>query len=202
VTTPAARRAYVRRGSRTDTSRTAALVSRMPFVVAVLALLCCGLACTLLLTTRSAVDSYQLAGARERNQELANQRAVLQQQVQQADSAPDLAARARDLGMIPARDPARLVVAADGAVTVIGKAVPAAGQPVPLLNPPLTVAPADPDQNERPFAVQLPQVSPLTTEVAPAPVRAPSIDVRAAGEVPVPVPVPLRTAGQIQGGLP
>lgn len=143
VKSGAAQRAYAKRRMRAEQSgdqhdlpkqRASAMAARIPFVAAIIALLGCGLALTLLLTTRSAEDSYQLGDARATNRKLADERAALQREVEAADSAPELAARARELGMIPAKDPARLVIGPDGGVTVIGKPTPAQGAPVPPLN--------------------------------------------------------------------
>ncbi|MGW4094575.1 hypothetical protein [Nocardia sp. NPDC004750] len=142
VKSGAAQRAYARRRMRESgsdsaflpTVRRSAMAARIPFVTAIIALLGCGLALTLLLTTRAAEDSYQLGDARATNRRLADERAALQREVEVADSAPELALRARELGMIPAKDPARLLVGPDGSVTVIGKPAPAEGTPVPPLN--------------------------------------------------------------------
>lgn len=142
VKSGAAQRAYARRRMRESGSdgaflpavRRSAMAARIPFVTAIIALLGCGLALTLLLTTRAAEDSYQLGDARATNRRLADERAALQREVEVADSAPELALRARELGMIPAKDPARLLVGPDGSVTVIGKPAPAEGTPVPPLN--------------------------------------------------------------------
>ena len=140
VKSGAAARAYAKRRNRADRPDLPALPSRsvmagrIPFVAAIIALLGCGLASTLFLTTRAAEDSYQLGDARALNSKLSEERAALQRQVAAADSAPELAARARELGMIPAKDPARLIVAPDGAVTVIGEPTPAQGPPAPPLN--------------------------------------------------------------------
>ncbi|WP_433714726.1 hypothetical protein ACQP2U_12000 [Nocardia sp. CA-084685] len=150
VKSGAAQRAYAKRRIRAEQSgdhhdlpkqRASVMAARIPFVAAIIALLGCGLALTLLLTTRSAEDSYQLGDARATNRKLADERAALQREVEAADSAPELAARARELGMIPAKDPARLVIGPDGGVTVIGKPTPAQGAPVPPLNSSATVAP-------------------------------------------------------------
>lgn len=142
----AAKRAYERRQQRAATvgggagaatvlpKKGSSFAARIPFVAAIIALLSCGLVVTLLLTTRAAEDSYDLSAARLHNQRLAEERAALQRDVEAANSAPDLAARARDLGMIPAKDPARLVVGPDGSVVVVGTPSPAVGAPVPLLN--------------------------------------------------------------------
>ncbi len=143
VKSGAAQRAYAKRRTRAEQSgdhhdlpkqSASAMAARIPFVAAIIALLGCGLALTLLLTTRSAEDSYQLGDARTTNRKLADERAALQREVEAADSAPELAARARELGMIPANDPARLVIGPDGGVSVIGKPTPAQGAPVPPLN--------------------------------------------------------------------
>ncbi|BDU01422.1 hypothetical protein [Nocardia sputorum] len=143
VKSGAAQRAYARRRMRAETGsdstflptvRRSAMATRIPFVTAIIALLGCGLALTLLLTTRAAEDSYQLGDARATNRRLADERAALQREVEVADSAPELALRARELGMIPAKDPARLLIGPDGSVTVIGKPTPAQGTPVPPLN--------------------------------------------------------------------
>ena len=143
VKSGAAQRAYDRKrtrasgraGSRQLPVRSETTVAgRIPFVAAILVMFGCGLILTLVLTTLAAQDSYQLSDAREANQTLTDERAALRRQVAAADSAPELAARARELGMIPAEDPARLVVAPDGNVTVVGEPEPAQGAPAPPLN--------------------------------------------------------------------
>lgn len=137
---------------------------RMSFVASIIALLGCGLALTLLLTTRATEDSYQLGDARRANQQLSNERAALQREVEAADSAPELAARAAELGMIPAKDPARLVVGPDGQVTVIGNPVPAQGSPAPLLN---TTPSVPASQPPKPVQAQGERVVPVTTTAKP-----------------------------------
>ncbi|MQY25564.1 hypothetical protein [Nocardia aurantia] len=176
----AAERAYAKRQNRTTRreklpplpARTGSVMSgRIPFVTAILAMLGCGLAATLLLTTRAAEDSYQLGDARRTNRELADEQAALQREVAKDDSAPALADRARELGMIPAKDPVRLVVAPDGSVTVIGKETPQQGGPVPPLNVSPTAPTAPPPklaqaQGERVVPVSPPRAS---TSVQAAP---------------------------------
>ncbi|MFI7668961.1 hypothetical protein [Nocardia sp. NPDC049526] len=228
VKSGAAQRAYAKRRMRAEQSgdqhdlpkqRASAMASRIPFVAAIIALLGCGLALTLLLTTRSAEDSYQLGDARATNRKLADERAALQREVEAADSAPELAARARELGMIPAKDPARLVIGPDGGVTVIGKPTPAQGAPVPPLNsspgtptvPPTgnaqargerlvpvtttpTAPPAQPNTGQPANAVAG-QASPTTspTLASPAPTPTPSPAAQAPVETPqpeTPQPVP------------
>ncbi|MGY0497770.1 hypothetical protein ACWZHB_04640 [Nocardia sp. FBN12] len=151
VKSGAAQRAYARKRTREQLldgielpEQASTMAGRIPFVTAIIGLLGCGLALTLLLTTRAAEDSYQLGDARAVNRKLDDERAALQREVAAADSAPELAARARELGMIPAKDPARLVIGADGEVSVIGNPTPAQGAPVPPLNGPPTTTPNSP----------------------------------------------------------
>jgi hypothetical protein len=165
VKSGAAKRAYARRRNRVGGGPVlpplpgrSVMSGRIPFVVAILVLLGCGLMCTLLLTTRSAEDSYQLSDARQANQQLADVQAELQRQVAAADAAPELATRARELGMIPAKDPARLVVAPNGAVTVIGKETAQLGPPAP----PLNTTPAAPTPTPNPAQAQGERLVPVT----------------------------------------
>lgn len=114
-----------------------ALISRVPFVVLVIAALGLGLAVTLWLSTGSAERSYQLGHAREINQGLLQQKEALERDVLEAQAAPALAESARNLGMIPSRDTAHLVQDAAGNWTVVGTPKPAEGVPPPPLNTPL-----------------------------------------------------------------
>ncbi|MEU3015101.1 hypothetical protein [Nocardia asteroides] len=187
VKSGAAQRAYARKRTREQLldgielpERASTMAGRIPFVTAIIGLLGCGLALTLLLTTRAAEDSYLLGDARAVNRKLADERAALQREVAAADSAPELASRARELGMIPAKDPARLVLGPGGEVTVIGTPTPAQGAPVPPLNGPPTTTPNGPlpghvqAQGERVVPVQpgAPTSSPATPGGTPAPVLA------------------------------
>ncbi|MCZ4078795.1 hypothetical protein O1W68_12640 [Rhodococcus sp. H36-A4] len=137
-------RATVHSGDGTATSHGAARLSlsgasmtaRIPFVALIIGLLSLGLGLTLLLTTRSAGDSYDLSDAKAYNEGLVQERASLQRDVELADSAPELARRAAEMGMVPAANVARLVVAPDGSVQVIGTPAPAEGKPVAPLDPP------------------------------------------------------------------
>ncbi len=114
------------------------VTARIPFVALIIGLLTLGLGLTLLLTTRSAGDSYDLSEAKAYNERLVQQKSSLQRDVQLADSAPELARKAADLGMIPAANAARLLVAPDGSVQVVGTPGPAQGEPVAPLDPPMS----------------------------------------------------------------
>ncbi|MFD6394393.1 hypothetical protein [Nocardia sp. NPDC060259] len=223
VKSGAAQRAYARKRTREQLldgielpERASTMAGRIPFVTAIIGLLGCGLALTLLLTTRAAEDSYQLGDARAVNRKLADERAALQREVAAADSAPELAARARELGMIPAKDPARLVLGPGGEVTVIGTPTPAQGAPAPPLNSPPTTTPSGPPpghvqaQGERVVPVQpgatLPSPAgpgnalaapagqggaPASGPAAGAPAQAPAVSPQPAA---APAPAPLAPA--------
>ena len=177
--TTAAQRAYERRTERTrrwrhlvpEVAHSSATVRQVPFVVMVIALLAIGLMATLWLSTRSAEGSYQLGAAQQRNQRLSEQAEALRRDVSAADSASTLAQRAAELGMVPSRDVAHLVVAPDGAVTVIGKPAPASGTPAPAQQPAPAPAPAPPPA-PAPAAAQQPAPGPQG--IAPGPNPSPT----------------------------
>ncbi|OKH80030.1 membrane protein, partial [Mycobacterium sp. SWH-M3] len=144
------------------------LVSRVPFVVLVIAALGIGLGITLWLSTGSAERSYQLGHARQTNQGLLQQKEALERDVLEAQAAPALAEAARNLGMIPSRDTAHLVQDPAGNWVVVGTPKPAEGVPPPPLNTPLPEAappppPAPPAPrvlDPREVTVRMPQAVP------------------------------------------
>ncbi|MFC5952321.1 hypothetical protein ACFQH9_29055, partial [Pseudonocardia lutea] len=135
VTVPAQRRgsgaakaAYARRDQRTrrlgGTPRAGQRTTtggRAQFVLLIMALLATALVLTLWLSTAAAADSYTLQDARTAARDLTERSERLHREVAAMESAPALAQRAAELGMVPVQDPARLVVAPDGAVTVVGE---------------------------------------------------------------------------------
>lgn len=138
----AQRQAAVSAGSRIRVGR------RTPFVLLVMALLAAGLITSLWLSTAATGDSYRLDGARREARDLTERAEQLRQDVAEMQTAPQLAQRARDLGMVPVDEPARLVRRPDGTVEVIGKPAPAAA-PAPISPPTPTPTPtpaADPEQ--------------------------------------------------------
>lgn len=144
--TAAAERAYARRAHRTERAtgtqpapraeRKPRSASRVTFVVGVIVLLIGGVVATLWFSTQATADAYQLEQANDTTNQLQVQVGQLRQRVAQEDSPPSLAARARRLGMVPAGDPAHLVVGPNGRVTVIG--TPSAVQPPPPPKPATT----------------------------------------------------------------
>ncbi|GLW90921.1 hypothetical protein [Actinokineospora globicatena] len=147
--TPAAERAYARRaqreGVRPHTSSAAAAneeasAGRASFVVLIIALLAVGVAATLWLTTQAIADSYDLERTKQQTTELAEQAALLQQEVTHQEAAPALAERAKALGMVPAGDSAWIRLKPDGTVEVVGTAKPATAPADPT--PPTATPPA------------------------------------------------------------
>lgn len=146
-------RAYARRAQRTG-ARHGAVPSvdagRTPFVMLVMILLGVGLVATLWLSTAATADSYHLHIARKDARNLTERSESLARQVAALETAPELARRARSLGMVPAGDAARLVVQPDGGVVVIGEPRRALASVSPV-SPPAAVsvqlppAPATPE---------------------------------------------------------
>lgn len=127
----AAQRAYARRAHREGrrvepvdepADRSA---GRASFVVLIIGVLAIGIAATLWLSTQAIADSYRLEDAKQNADRLAEQAAELQREVTKAESASALAERARQMGMVPAGDSARLIVKEDGTVVVVGEPKPA-----------------------------------------------------------------------------
>jgi hypothetical protein len=159
----AAERAYQRRAQRAGNAQRAGKVigavgqkvaaapvstrsPRAPFVVLVMGLLVAGVAATLWLSTQATADSYRLEQAKQGANSLSERVEQLQAEVATQQSPGALAQKARDLGMVPAGDPAHLVVGDDGKVRLVGDPEPAqAPDPPP---PPPAPAPPAPDQQQ------------------------------------------------------
>lgn len=110
-------------------------IANVPFVVPVVVLIIAGMALTLWLSTKSAQDSYDLSIARAENQSLTDQRDALKRTFESADAAPDLSDSAARLGMVPVRNPARMVVGPDGKPRVFGTPEAATGRAPRSINP-------------------------------------------------------------------
>lgn len=144
---PAVARAYARRAQRTGVAQAdpgSADAGRTPFVMLVMALLGVALVATLWLSTAATADSYHLENARKVARNLTERSESLGREVATLETAPELARRARELGMVPAGDPARLVIHPDGSVVLVGhprRAVAAPPPPLPAPAPPPIVPP-------------------------------------------------------------
>lgn len=105
---------------------------QIPFVAVLIALLVGGVALTLLLSTHATEQSYQLAVAQERNNDLRNERDALARSVGAGQSPPELAKRATAQGLVlPDGVIARLVVGAGGKAKTVGEPIAVqAGRPL------------------------------------------------------------------------
>jgi hypothetical protein len=171
---PAIARAYARRAARAGVhhgSAEAGDTGRTSFVMLVMALLGTALIATLWLSTAATADSYHLQSALKVARNLTERSESLSRQVATLETAPELARRARELGMVPAGDVARLVVRPDGGVVLIGQPRRAtAPTPPPVLAVPvLPPAPA-----VRPAPPGVPAVGPLPPPVLSPPVLPPA----------------------------
>jgi hypothetical protein len=131
----------------------------------VMALLAMALVATLWLSTAATADSYHLENARKAVRSLTERSEGLSRAVATLETAPELARRARELGMVPAGDPARLIVRPDGTVTLVGeprRAVAPAPPPAPV------VAAVQPPPAIPPAAAPLPPAQPTPAPAAPA----------------------------------
>lgn len=130
-------RAYARRAGRerraTEPTDPAA-AGRPRFVLMVMGLLGAGLVASLWLSTSAAADSYRLEEATRAARDLSERSESLRTEIAALRSAPALAQAARDLGMVPVSDVARLVAQPDGSVAVVG--TPRAGVAPPPPMPP------------------------------------------------------------------
>jgi hypothetical protein len=172
---PAVARAYARRAQRTGLrpgGPASADASRTPFVMLVMVLLAVTLVATLWLSTAATADSYHLQSARKTARQLTERSESLSRQVATLETAPELARRARELGMVPAGDAARLVVRLDGGVVLVGqprRATAPAPPPVVPLPPQAGPAPQPAGQTGQPAGPTGPQAGPTP----PQPVTSP-----------------------------
>ena len=143
---PAVARAYARRAQRAAPRHGCpdSADARTPFVMVVMALLAMALIATLWLSTAATADSYHLESARKTVRDLTERSEGLSRAVATLETAPELARRARELGMVPAGDPARLIVGPDGTVTLIGEPRRAVAPPPPPPPPPPLPLPPSP----------------------------------------------------------
>ncbi len=161
---PAVARAYARRAQRTAPRHGCpdSADARTPFVMLVMALLAMALIATLWLSTAATADSYHLESGRKTVRNLTERSEGLSRAVATLETAPELARRARELGMVPAGDPARLIVGSDGTVTLVGEPRRAVAPPPP---PAPAVAPVPPVPTE---PVSPAPVQPAPTQPVPA----------------------------------
>jgi cell division protein FtsB len=113
---------------------------RGPFAALVMVLLAGGLVALLMLNTALSQDSFTVQKLQRQTTQLMNEQQGLQQQID-GWSAPDaLAARARQLGMVPAGNPA--FITDQGKVLGLPSRLPAAPSPVPTPQAPTSPSPS------------------------------------------------------------
>ena len=193
---PAVARAYARRAQRTGPRHRAsdrADAGRAPFVMLVMALLGVALVATLWLSTAATADSYHLQSARKVARNLTEHGESLGRQVATLETAPELARQARELGMVPAGDAARLVVRPDGSVEMIGQprraTAPAPPPPPPAIVAAPTPQPAPPAAASAPPAVE-PAATPAPPPITPVPLPITPVPPAVAPVPPGVTPVP------------
>lgn len=137
----AAQKAYARRAQRTAAvdhveSGTAAagmgalIALRLPrsrasFVLLMMVMLATGVVLTLWLSTQAIADSFRLERMRAETANLEERAEQLQREVARQESPAELGEKARDLGMVPSGNPARIVVSEDGTLKLVGEPRPA-----------------------------------------------------------------------------
>lgn len=148
--------------------------SRASFVVLMMCLLAAGVATTLWLSTQAIADSYRLEQVRKDTAALTERQQQLQRAVAQDESASALSQHARDLGMVPGGDPARIVVNPDGSTRVVGDPKKASGQAATSSTPPPPAAAAPGSQRGAvPHEGDLPAVPQEETPAPPEQQQAP-----------------------------
>lgn len=108
--------------------------SRASFVLLMMSLLAAGVGLTLWLSTQAIADSYKLDAVRAQTARLNERAERLQREVARAQTVAALDEQARQLGMVPSGDPARILVTPAGKKKLIGEPKPA--QPAPRQPPP------------------------------------------------------------------
>ncbi len=104
---------------------------RMPFALLVTGLVAGGLAALLGLNTMSAANELHRHQIATKDAAVAAQLQQLSIEVAQSAAPDNLARAATALGMVPAGNPAFLVIGPDGKVRVMGEPAPATAPPVP-----------------------------------------------------------------------
>lgn len=131
-------RAARSRGAATDAR--AGHAPRVPFAVLVLSLVVGGMALLLVLNTASAANELDRRGLATQDAGVAAQVEQLRNEVAASAAPANLARAAQNLGMVPAANPAFLVIAPDGSVVLRGQAAPVEPDAVPV--PPAAKTPA------------------------------------------------------------
>jgi hypothetical protein len=135
---------------------------RVPFALLVLGLVVGGMVLLLALNTASAANELERHNLATKDQSVAAQVQQLRNEVALSAAPGNLARAAAELGMVPAANPAFIVVGADGSVKVLGKPKAVSGVPTVLapVATPKTSTPAKPSTT--------PKASPSKTSATPS----------------------------------
>jgi len=117
--------------------------SRASFVLLMMSLLAAGVGLTLWLSTQAIAGSYKLDAVRAETAHLNERAERLQRDVARAQTVAALDEQARQLGMVPSGDPARILVTPAGKKKLIGEPKPAEPKPQPAPQ-----QPPPPDEGE------------------------------------------------------
>lgn len=149
-------RAYARRAVREKrlAGEQSGSTGRSQFVLLIMVLLGSGLVASLWLSTTAAADSYRLDAARQATRDLSERSESLRTEIASMQAAPSLAQAAERMGMVQVSDVARLVVAPDGSVQVVGTPKAAVAPPPPAPPVPVPPAQAQPAQQPQPAPAQ------------------------------------------------
>jgi hypothetical protein len=102
---------------------------RVPFAVALIAVLGGGVGGVLYLNTKTDESGIRTVQAREESSQLRLEIEALGRSIAQLNATPRIAAEAKELGLVPAGDAAILVVGRDGQGRLIGTPGPAGQHP-------------------------------------------------------------------------
>ncbi|PRW64411.1 hypothetical protein [Actinopolyspora mortivallis] len=94
--------------------------SRAPFVGTVMVVLVSGVVATLWLSIAAVSNSYRIQDSKERVQALTERKEDLLRSVSRMSSISEVQRRVEEMNMVPAPEPAHLVVEPDGSVRLVG----------------------------------------------------------------------------------
>ncbi|NYH78018.1 hypothetical protein FHR84_001340 [Actinopolyspora biskrensis] len=117
--------------------------SRAAFVGTAMVVLAAGIVTTLWLSIAAVSNSYRIQDSKERVQALTERKEDLMRSVSKMGSISEIQQRVEEMNMVPAPDPAHLVVAPDGSVRVVGE--PSAA---PMPDPPSSGPPSEGTSSE------------------------------------------------------
>lgn len=140
---------------------------RVPFALLVTGLIVGGLALLVALNTASAANELRRHSLADRDAQVVAAVEELRNEVAASAAPANLAAAAHALGMVPAGNPAFIVLGADGSAKVLGHPAAVTGPPVPVAAPspaphPTTAA------GDKPRSTATPTLTSTASSTSPA----------------------------------